>query len=287
MDADWFACCLKERSCRPWSASIHECIHVDFNFSSLFPICVDDFKKKIRTCVLFTANININPCQQQCNPAVISLRWKQIIDVVSTAQDWWCHPYRQLRWKEFCVGCADQHWSGTRRSRWRAAQLRCCLLCGPDLLHCSAPLHRTPWLASSASSSEHRLMEQLLQTAAAPAHQFLQPPPAMATSTTCGFLICSACGCSPSHAPCICSQGDALLSAAPLRQEPGPRLLSWWKNLIMPVSDRVIGAGFSWRKICRWLGIQLVPAAFINVSQHNINYSVLFKILLMVEKQMI
>lgn len=30
-----------------------------------------------------------------------------------------------------------------------------------------------------------------------------------------------------------------------------------------------------------------MPAASINVSQHNINSSVLFKILLMVEKQMI
>lgn len=36
---------------------------------------------------MLTANVNINPCQQQCNPAVISPKWKQIIDVVSTAQD--------------------------------------------------------------------------------------------------------------------------------------------------------------------------------------------------------
>lgn len=52
-------------------------------------------------------------------------------------------------------------------------------------------------------------------------------------------------------------------------------------------SERVIGAGFGWRKIRHWLGIQPLPAASINMSQHNINHSVLFKILLMVEKQMI
>jgi len=58
---------------------------------------------------------------------------------------------------------------------------------------------------------------KLLQTAAAPAHQFLQPPPAMAMlALPVAFLPAVHMG-SPSHAPCICSQGNALLSAAPLR----------------------------------------------------------------------
>lgn len=55
-------------------------------FLPFFPVCVDDFKK-IRTCILLTANVNINPRQQQCNPVVISLKLKQIIDVVRTAKD--------------------------------------------------------------------------------------------------------------------------------------------------------------------------------------------------------
>lgn len=74
-------------------------------------------KKKInRTCILLAVNVNINP-HQLCNPAVISLKLKQIINFVNRAEDWWCHPCRQFICKEFDISYANQHWNNTRREQ--------------------------------------------------------------------------------------------------------------------------------------------------------------------------
>lgn len=60
----------------------------DFIFCSLFHICVDDFfLNKIRACILLAVNVNINPHQELRNPAVISLKLKQIINFVNRAED--------------------------------------------------------------------------------------------------------------------------------------------------------------------------------------------------------
>lgn len=89
-------------------------------FYFLFPLlllCRWLKKKKSRTCILFAVNVNINPHQRLCNPAMISLKLKQIINFVNRAEDWWCHPCRQFICKEFYIDYANQHWNNTRREQ--------------------------------------------------------------------------------------------------------------------------------------------------------------------------
>lgn len=45
------------------------------------------FLNKIRACILLAVNVNINPHQELRNPAVISLKLKQIINFVNRAED--------------------------------------------------------------------------------------------------------------------------------------------------------------------------------------------------------
>lgn len=66
---------------------------------------------------MLAVNVNINPHQQLCNPAMISLKLKQIINFVNRAEDWWCHPCRQFMCKEFYIDYANQHWNNTRREQ--------------------------------------------------------------------------------------------------------------------------------------------------------------------------
>lgn len=95
----------------------HSWVYTHWFFCFLSHLC-RWLKKKINgTCILLAVNVNINPHQQLYNPAMISLKLKQIIRFVNRVEDWWCHPCRQFICKVSHIGCASQDWNNTRRDQ--------------------------------------------------------------------------------------------------------------------------------------------------------------------------
>lgn len=96
----------------------HSWVYTHWFFCFLSHLCRWLKKKKINgTCILLAVNVNINPHQQLYNPAMISLKLKQIIRFVNRVEDWWCHPCRQFICKVSYIGCASQDWNNTRRDQ--------------------------------------------------------------------------------------------------------------------------------------------------------------------------
>lgn len=95
----------------------HSWVYTHWFFCFLSHLCRWLKKKKNGTCILLAVNVNINPHQQLYNPAMISLKLKQIIRFVNRVEDWWCHPCRQFICKVSHIGCASQDWNNTRRDQ--------------------------------------------------------------------------------------------------------------------------------------------------------------------------
>lgn len=179
------------------------------------------------------------------------------------------------------------------------APLRWCI--GWFCLYCNAYLYKISWKAFSAGRNKLRLKEAIslcsCSSSISVAKQplFLPPSRLQIRVVFCYLLHTQMAGTSrtPLH---LCLGKHIRLCDLTLifpmtwcfKRRPESQDVFQIKELNhASVSARVIGAGSGLKKICSWLGIQPSPAVSINTSQHSINHSVLFKILLMVKKQMV